>query len=210
VLTDTAEYHYRAWQQLADEEGLPFSREANEALRGVSRRESLMFIIGDRHFSAEKIQEMMDRKNRYYVESIEHISPDDLLPGVLPLLEELRQSGIAIALGSASKNARSVIEKLGIADRIKAIADGYSVQNPKPAPDLFLYAARELGVEPQRCVVFEDAAVGIEAALAARMWTVGLGSPALLSDSHVVLPNLAGIHWADLQAKLNSAASRSQ
>jgi kojibiose phosphorylase len=202
VLTDTAEFHYRAWQRLADEEGLPFNREANEALRGVSRRESLMLIVGNRQYPESQLQQMMERKNRYYVESIENITPDDLLPGALNLLEELRQAGIKTALGSASKNAHPVIEKLGIADKIDAIADGYSVQNPKPAPDLFLFAAGQLGLEPTHCVVVEDAAAGIEAAKAAGMWAVGLGPLSRVGAADVVLPNLSGCHWKDLQAKL--------
>ncbi|MGA7936363.1 MAG: beta-phosphoglucomutase, partial [Kovacikia sp.] len=206
VLTDTAEFHYRAWQRLADEEGLPFNRKMNEALRGVSRRESLLIIVGNRPYPEEKLQEMMDRKNRYYVESIQAISPTDLLPGALNLLDELRQCGIRTAIGSASKNARTVIEKLGIADRIDAIADGYSVKNPKPAPDLFLFAAKELGLDPNQTVVVEDAAAGIEAALAGGMWTVGLGPDGRVGAAHVVLPSLEGIHWADLQTKLSRSA----
>jgi beta-phosphoglucomutase len=199
VLTDTAEYHYRGWQRLADEEGIPFDREANEVLRGVSRRESLLRIIGDRQYTEEQLQEMMDRKNRYYVDSIEEISPKDLLPGASELLDELRAAGIKIAIGSASKNAKTVIEHLGIADKIDAIADGYSVQKSKPAPDLFLYAAKQLGLEPSQCVVVEDAASGVEAAKAAGMRAVGLGPVERVGAAHVVLPSLEGVSWADLQ-----------
>lgn len=206
VITDTAEYHYRSWQRLADEAGLPFDRQANEALRGISRRASLMKIIGDRSYSEEQIQEMMDRKNNYYVESIQEISPDDLLPGAKELLKELRNAGIKISLGSASKNARPVIEKLGIADLFDAIADGHSVERPKPAPDLFLFAAKELGLTPDQCVVFEDAAAGIEAALAGRMWAVGLGPEERVGEAHVVLANLE-IRWTDLLARLQQAAT---
>ncbi len=208
VLTDTAELHYLAWQRLADEEGLAFSREANEALRGVSRRESLMLIVGDRQYSEAQIQEMMERKNRYYVESIENVSPADLLPGALAFLDELRQKGIKIALGSASKNARPVVERLGIANKIDAIADGYSVEKPKPAPDLFLFAAHQLGLEPAQCVVVEDAAAGIEAALAALMWAIGLGPVERVGAAHVVLPSLAGANWSDIRAKLSSVATK--
>jgi beta-phosphoglucomutase len=219
VLTDTAEFHYRAWQRLADEAGLPFDRQANEALRGVSRRESLLHIIGKQPYSKQpysevELQEMMDRKNRYYVESIQSITPKDLLPGVVDLLTELRQAGIKIAIGSASKNAKSVIEKLGIADRVDAIADGYSTEHPKPAPDLFLYAATLLGLDPAHCVVVEDAAVGITAAIAAGMWSIGL-DPAVgvapmddldhrLGAADIVLPHLRGVHLNDLQAKLDT------
>lgn len=201
VLTDTAEYHYLAWQKLADEEGIPFNRQDNEALRGVSRRASLMLIIKDLKYTEAQIQEMMERKNRYYVEMIQKITPKDLLPGAIALLDDLRQNGIRIAIGSASKNARPVIEKLGIADKIDAIADGYSVSQPKPAPDLFLYAAKQLGLAPNQCVVVEDAAAGIEAGLAARMSTVGIGPAERVGSAHIVLPGLSGIKWADLRAK---------
>jgi beta-phosphoglucomutase len=201
VLTDTAELHYRAWQRLADEEGLPFDRQANEVLRGVARRESLLLIVGNRQYPEAALQALMDRKNRYYVESIQAITPQDVLPGVVELLDQLRRSGIKIAIGSASKNARTVIEKLGIADRVDAIADGYSVERPKPAPDLFLYAAAQLGLAPAHCVVVEDAPAGIAAAIAAGMWTIGLGPADRLSAAQIVLPNLVGVHLTDLQAK---------
>ena len=203
VLTDTAEYHYRTWQKLADEEGIPFNREANEALRGVARRETLMHIIGNRQYPESKIQEMMERKNRYYVESIEDITPKDLFPGVLQLFDDLKQAGIKIAIGSASKNARTVVQKLGIADKVDAIADGYSVDRPKPAPDLFLFAANLLGLQPSQCVVVEDAAAGVEAALAAGMFAVGIGPESRFPRAHVVLSGLSGVRWTDLQAMLS-------
>jgi len=203
VLTDTAEYHYKAWQRLADEEKLPFDRQANEALRGVSRRESLMHIVGDRQFPEAALQEMMERKNRYYVESIETITHKDLFPGAVELLQELRKAGIKIAIGSASKNARAVIEKLGIGNLVDAIADGDSVTRPKPAPDVFLYAAKQLGIEPAHCVVVEDATVGIEAAIAAGMWTIGIGPSDRVGAANIVLPNLIGVHLTELRTKLD-------
>jgi kojibiose phosphorylase len=203
VLTDTAEFHYRAWQKLADEEKLPFNRQANEALRGVARRESLLLILGSHHCSEVELQEMMDRKNRYYVESIQGMTPEDVLPGVIELLGELRRSGIKIAIASASKNARTVIAKLGIANLVDAIADGYSVEHPKPAPDLFLYAATQLGLDPAHCVVVEDAPAGVEAAIAAGMWAIGLGPGDRFGGSaHIVLPNLMGVHLSNLQTQL--------
>ncbi|WP_373541132.1 beta-phosphoglucomutase [Chamaesiphon sp.] len=205
VLTDTAEYHYKAWQRLADEEGLPFDRQANEALRGVSRRESLMHIIGIRQYSAADLQKMMERKNRYYLESIATITPQDLFPGAVELLQELRQAGIKIAIGSASKNARTVIEKLGIGNLVDAIADGDSVDAPKPAPDLFLYAAQQIGLAPDRCVVVEDATVGVQAAIAAGMRSIGIGPINRVGAADIVLPNLVGVHLVDLQAQLKLA-----
>ncbi|MEH2124376.1 beta-phosphoglucomutase [Nostoc sp.] len=210
VLTDTAKLHYLAWQKLADEEGIPFNREANEALRGVSRRASLMLIIGDRPYSEAQIEEMMERKNRYYVELIQNMTPQDLLPGAIALLNELRQADIKIGIGSASKNARPVLERLGIVDKVDAIADGYSVQEPKPAPDLFLYAAKQLGIEPGQSVVVEDAAAGVEAALAAGMWAVGLGPVERVGAAHIVLPSLEGIKWADLREQLSNISRQKQ
>jgi beta-phosphoglucomutase len=203
VLTDTAEYHYRSWQKLADEEGLFFNRQANEALRGVGRRDSLLRILGDRTVPEDKLEEMMERKNLYYISFIQDISPKDLLPGALSLLQDLRKHNIRIALGSASKNAQGVIERLGIAEYMDVIADGYSVENSKPAPDLFLFAAEQLGLEPQHCVVIEDAASGIDAALAADMWAVGLGPVERVGEAHLVLPHLAGLTWQDLLVKLS-------
>ncbi|HEY9603900.1 MAG TPA: beta-phosphoglucomutase [Allocoleopsis sp.] len=205
VLTETAEYHYRGWQRLADEEGIPFNRQANEAMRGLSRRDSLLHLLGGRPRTEEQIQEMMDRKNRYYLESIEDISRDDLLPGALELLDELRAAGIKVAIGSASKNAKEVIERLGIADRVDSISDGYSVTRSKPAPDLFLHAAAQIGLAPEHCVVVEDAASGVEAALAAGMRAVGLGPVERVGAAHVVLPSLEGVNWDTLQAKLSQA-----
>jgi beta-phosphoglucomutase len=208
VLTDTAEYHYRAWQRLADEEGLPFDRQANEALRGVSRRESLMHIIGIRQYSEADLQKMMERKNRYYVESIDTITPKNIFPGAIELLTELRQAGIKIAIGSASKNARTVIEKLGIGNLVDAIADGDSVEAPKPAPDLFLFAAQEIGIEPDRCVVLEDATVGVQAAISAGMRSIGIGPITRVGAADIVLPNLVGVHLVDLQTQLKLAPAK--
>ena len=205
VLTDTAEYHYRAWQRLADEEGLPFNRQANEALRGVSRQESLKHIVGAKQYAEEALQGMMERKNRYYLESIETITPQDMFLGAVELLHELRKAGLKIAIGSASKNARTVIEKLGIGHLVDAIADGDSVEHPKPAPDVFLYAAKQLGLEPAHCVVVEDATVGIAAAIAGGMRSIGIGPIARVGAANIVLPNLIGVHSIDLQTQLEQA-----
>ncbi|MBE3067414.1 MAG: beta-phosphoglucomutase, partial [Chloroflexi bacterium] len=175
VLVDTAEYHYRGWKRLADEEGLPFDRKENEALRGISRRESLLLILKGRTLPEEKIQEMMQRKNRYYLEFIRDVTPADMLPGASELLQEIHAAGLKSAVGSASKNASQVVQQLGIASLLDAVSDGYSVVNPKPAPDLFLHAAAQLGVPPAECVVVEDAAAGIQAAQAGGFPSVGLG-----------------------------------
>jgi beta-phosphoglucomutase len=204
VLTDTAEYHFRGWKRLADEEGIPFTREDNEFLRGIPRRESLMLILKGRIYPEEKILEMMERKNHYYLEFIREINPKDLLPGARELLEEIRQAGLKSALGSASKNARDVIQRLGIADLLDAISDGNSVEKQKPAPDLFLHAAEQLNLKPDECVVIEDAAAGIEAAHAGGFRSIGIGPPERVIDADLVLMSLEGVRLSDLLAWLGS------
>jgi beta-phosphoglucomutase len=204
VLTDTAEYHYRAWKRLADEAGLPFTRADNEHLRGVARRASLMLLLKDRVYPEEKIQAMMERKNNYYLGFIKEISPRDLLPGAKELLEEIRATGLKSALGSASKNAGEVIDRLGIRPLLDAISDGYSVERQKPAPDLFLHAAVQLGLPPGECVVVEDAAAGIEAAAAGGFHSVGLGPRERVGCAEVVLPSLAGVRLADVLMALGA------
>lgn len=204
VITDTAEYHYQAWQQLADEEGLTFNREMNETLRGVSRRDSLMKIIGDKKYSNADIEKMMFKKNELYKELVHKMTPEDLLPGALELIEELKANGIKIALGSASKNAKTVLDRLQIATKFDFIADGFSVANSKPAPDLFLFAAEKLHLKPEECVVVEDAAAGIEAALAGGMHAVGLGPEDRVGAAHLVLPNLKGAKYSQLLEGLSS------
>ena len=203
VLTDTAEYHYRGWKRLADEDGILFTREDNEQLRGIPRRESLMLILKERMYPEEQILEMMERKNNYYLEFIREVSPKDLLPGARELLEEIRQAGLKSALGSASKNAPDVIRRLGIENLLDAISDGNSVQRQKPAPDLFLHAAKQLNLRPDECVVVEDASAGIDAAKAAGMLTVGLGPSERVGHADVILPNLSGVKLADILEKLN-------
>ncbi|MFO7584699.1 MAG: beta-phosphoglucomutase [Anaerolineales bacterium] len=198
VLTDTAEYHYRGWKRLADEIGVPFTREENEALRGIPRRESLLTLLKGRPATEEQLQAWMAHKNAYYLEFIREISPADVLPGARELLEEIRAAGLKSALGSASKNASEVLERLGIASLLDSVSDGNSVERQKPAPDLFLHAAAQLGLPPQECVVVEDAAAGIEAALAGEFWTIGLGPQARVAKAHHILPSLENVRLADL------------
>lgn len=202
VLTDTAEFHYRAWKRLADEEGIPFTRQDNEALRGVSRRESLNLLLKGRPITEEQAQAWMERKNNYYRQLLAQMTPKDILPGVRELLTELRGAGIKIAVASASKNARQVLEQIGLMDAIDVLCDGYSVSEPKPAPDLFLFAARQLGLPPESCVVVEDAEAGVEAALAARMRCIGLGPPTRVGKAHLVRPSLEGLSLSEILGEL--------
>jgi len=198
VITDTAEYHYRAWQRLADEEHIPFSRADNDQLRGVSRRQSLMFLLKGHVLPEDQMEAWMERKNDYYRSYLADVTPKDLLPGVQHFLDEARAHHIKLGIGSASKNARDVLRNLGIADLMDAIGDGYSVSNPKPAPDLFVWVAGRLDVAPSCSVVFEDSEAGIQAALAGGMYAVGLGPASRVGKAHVVLPDLAHAHVDDI------------
>jgi beta-phosphoglucomutase len=186
VVTDTAEYHFLAWKRLADEENVPFTREDNEQLRGVSRRRSLELLMGDHlgRYNETQIQEMMARKNSYYQEMLELITPNDFLPGARQLLEDIKARGLRVAIGSASKNTRTVLTRLGILDFFDGISDGYTVTRAKPAPDVFVYAAGAVGVPAENCVVVEDAESGIQAALTGGMVAVGVGPPERTGKAH--------------------------
>jgi len=199
VLTDTSEYHFQAWKHLADDEGIPFTKEENdEHLRGVGRRDSLMYIIRGRHYSEEQIQEMMDRKNNYYVALIKNMSPDDLVAGGRALLQEIREAGMKVAIASSSKNCRTVLEHLKITDLLDGVADGYSVSNSKPAPDLFIYAAGLVHVATADCLGVEDADAGIEAIKTGGMQALGIGPQERFHRADKVLPTLANKHLREL------------
>lgn len=203
VLTDTAELHYRSWKRLADEEGLTFTREDNDQLRSVPREESLKRLLKGRVLSPELAANWMARKNAYYLADLEHFTPEHLLPGVAVFLADAQAQGIGLAVASASRNARIVLQRLGIIDMLVAIGDGGTVSRSKPAPDLILWAAGQLGLPPEQCVVFEDAQAGIDAALAAGAFAVGIGPAARVKGAHLHLPDgLYGITVADLIARL--------
>jgi len=199
VLTDTSEYHYLSWKRLADEEGIPFTRQENdEHLRGVSRKESLTYLLKGRKVSDAQFQEMMDRKNHYYQEMIKNMTPKDLVEGGRQLLEEIRQAGIKTVVASGSKNAHTVLDLLQIMDLLDAIADGNSVSNSKPAPDIFVYAAGMVRIPTSESLVVEDADAGIESAKAGGMQALGIGPEERFHGADKVLPSLANKHLQDL------------
>lgn len=204
VLTDTAEHHYLAWQELADAEGLAFDRDANDALRGLSRADSLRRVLGDREITDEVFEALMARKNEAYVARLADMTPGDLLTGALGLVDACRQRGLAVAIGSSSRNARRVLDALAITDRFDAIADGTTVEAAKPAPDVFLAAASMLGVDPAACVVVEDAGAGVDAALAAGMTAVGIGPSSRVGHADHVFASTADV---DLDAVLGGRAA---
>lgn len=191
VLTDTSEYHYQAWKRLADDEGLPFTRKENDAhLRGVGRRESLLFLLRGRTVSEEQIQEMMDRKNRYYNDLIKNMTPKEVVPGGVELLKEIRQAGLKIAIASGSKNTQTVLHHLELLPYVDGVADGYSVVNSKPAPDVFVFAAGLVHTPTTACLGVEDADAGVEAIKAAGMLALGIGPRERFSKADKVLDSL--------------------
>jgi len=203
VITDTSEFHYLAWKRLADEEGIPFDRSKNDALRGISRFESLQKILDGRILSDEQTQILMERKNNYYLEYLTRLNATNLLPGVLDFIKDAKQQGIKLAVGSASKNTHLVLEKLGIFDLFDAVSDGFSVTRVKPAPDLFFHAANQLHIQPEHCIVFEDAEAGIKAALDGNFWVVGIGPEDRVGTAHLVISGFDGLNWKTLIERLD-------
>lgn len=202
VITETSEQHYQAWKQCANELGIEIDRTFNEKLKGVSRMDSLERILayGNRanDFTAEEKAELAFKKNENYKEMILKCTKEDLFEGVKTLFEGLKEKGIKIAIGSASKNAPTLVNLLGIKDYIDYIVDPASVEKGKPAPDIFLKAAHDLGVDPTECVGVEDAEAGVEAIKSAGMLAVGIGDASVLNQADIVYPHTKDIHLADI------------
>ena len=196
VIVSTDEFHYQAWKQISDQEEIYFDRDINERLRGVSRMESLEIILShsERSYSETDKQFLAQQKNENYCELLNKLSPNDILPGVINLLLSLKARDIKIAIGSSSKNTPYILKQIGIASSFDAIADGNSITNSKPDPEVFLLAAKKLGVAPEECVVIEDAQAGIDAAISAGMKAVGVGTAASCVNAHIKLKDLSNIN----------------
>jgi beta-phosphoglucomutase len=192
VIVDTAKYHYLAWKKLTTLLNIDFSEEDNERLKGVSRMASLDIIleIGNRLVDDKTKEEYASLKNKWYLDYINRMMPDEILPGSLEFISELKYSGIKVALGSASRNTPLILERLGIGRLFDGVADGNNVSKAKPDPEVFITAAKMVGVPPEECIVFEDAVAGVEAALNAGMRCVGIGSEKTLKDAHFVVSGL--------------------
>ncbi|MBP2001719.1 beta-phosphoglucomutase [Paenibacillus shirakamiensis] len=192
VLVDTAKYHFLAWRELANQLGFEFTEQDNERLKGVSRMESLRILleIGGLHLSEHELLQLAAKKNEKYVEYISKLNDSELLPGAKAYLIDLREQGIQVALGSASKNAKFILDQLNIAYLFDVVIDGNQVTKAKPDPEVFLLAGQNLGLEPKDIVVFEDATAGVEAALAAGMRVVGIGQKDVLQRADLVVAGL--------------------
>jgi beta-phosphoglucomutase len=209
VIVDTAHYHFVAWQRLAKEIGVSFSLEDNERLKGVSRMRSLEIIleIGGVTLPKEKMEELALLKNKWFLEYVSAIKPEEIFPGVKELIIEMKKQGYKIALGSSSKNAELVLELLKIKQLFDAIADGNMITKSKPNPEIFLLAASKLRVSPSECVVFEDAEAGVEAALAAGMKCVGVGSIEQLGKANLIIAKTGDFDMDELQESLSQAVA---
>ncbi|WP_341220784.1 beta-phosphoglucomutase [Polaribacter atrinae] len=185
VIVDTAKYHYLAWKKLANELGFEFTKEQNELFKGVSRKRCLEILleIGKREATQKEFDTWMVEKNVDYLKYIENMDASEILPDVPKVLAFLKEQNIPIALGSASKNAQPILEKVGLLHYFDAIVDGNNVTKAKPDPEVFLLAAKQLGVNAADCVVFEDAVAGVEAANAAKMISIGIGDQKILSEA---------------------------
>ncbi|MDP3912919.1 MAG: beta-phosphoglucomutase [Bacteroidota bacterium] len=207
VIVDTAKYHFIAWKALAEELGFEFTLEDNERLKGVSRMSSLEILleIGRLQFSEPEKLAMAEKKNTLYVTYIEEMTPEEILPGVPEFLQELKNNGIKIALGSASKNSPMILNRIQLSVVFDAVVDGNSITTAKPNPEVFLKGAECLGVLPESCVVFEDAIAGIEAARNAGMRCVGIGDPETLGLADFVIPGFDGFTVRKLKGALGES-----
>lgn len=193
VIVDTAHYHYIAWKRLASEFGITLTPQHNELLKGVSRMRSLEIVLelGNIQLPEAEKEVLADKKNKWFIEYIESIRPEEIFAGVPAMLTNCRKRNLKVALASSSKNAPRVIELLGVANLFDAMVDGTMITHSKPDPEIFLLAAKRLSVTPHKCLVFEDAEAGVEAALAAGMKCVGVGSPEQLGKANFIVKQTA-------------------
>lgn len=204
VIVDTSRHHYTAWRRLANQLGFDFSSEQHEELRGLSRMASFERILdwGDIYMTEAEKLHWSDVKNNWYLELISSLKPGDVLPGVLLFLRQVREAGIKIALASASKSARQVLRSTNLEVFFDAIIDGNSTRKPIPDPECFLLAADAMGLQPPTCLVFEDSAPGVTAALNGGFFVVGIGKPEYLKQAQLVIPGFENLTFSALLSNL--------
>ncbi|UOB19468.1 beta-phosphoglucomutase [Abyssalbus ytuae] len=195
VIVDTAKFHFLAWKKTARYFGFDLTEALNEKLKGVSRVDSLKKILdwAGTTISEDEFEKLATEKNEDYLQYVNKMTSKDVLPGVYEFIEKLKKEGCPVALGSASKNAPKILKKTGLYDMFDAIVDGNSVTKAKPDPEVFLIAARKIGVKPEHCIVFEDSEAGIEAANVAGMTSIGIGDKRVLIDADQVFSNFIEI-----------------
>lgn len=195
VIVDTAKFHFLAWRKLANDLGFDFTEAQNEQLKGVSRVESLKKILkwGNMELSEEEFNRQMALKNENYLSYVEEMDDSEILPGVPKVLDYLMENKIPFALGSASKNARTILKKIHLYDKFDAIVDGTDVSKAKPDPEVFLIAAVKLGAQAQDCVVFEDSVAGVQAANKGNMTSIGIGDEKVLGEADHVFNDFTEI-----------------
>ncbi len=200
VLVTTDEMHFQAWTRLAKEEGIPFSRDVNQRQRGIGRMESLDVLLekATRAYTLAEKQALAERKNNYYRALLQTLTPADTLPGAREMLAILRERGIRTCVGSASKNAPTILERVALLGAVDKVVDGRDVTRSKPDPECFLICASRMGLPPGDCLVVEDAEAGVEAALAAGMAVLGIGTAERLPKAPRVVEHLAAISADEL------------
>ncbi len=205
VIVDTAKYHFLAWQKLAESLGINFTHEHNEELKGVSRVRSLEIILGLGNVEAtqEQKDEWLVQKNEDYLQYIDKMDDSEILPGVMNVLEFLKANNQPIILGSASKNARPILEKVNILNYFDDIVDGNDVSNAKPDPEVFLVGAKKANQPNENAIVFEDSVAGIQAANIAGMMSIGIGEASVLNEADVVFNNFTEISEEFLKELIN-------
>ena len=202
VIVDTAKYHFLAWQKIASELGIEFTPEHNEQLKGVSRVRSLDIILelGKIEATQEEKNRWLVQKNEDYLSYLVNMNFSEILPGVIPILQFLKEHEQGIALGSASKNARPILEKTGIISYFDAIVDGNDVANAKPDPEVFVQAARLLNISNENAIVFEDSVAGIQAANIAKMTSVGIGEATILHEAKYIFKDFTYMDTSFVEA----------
>jgi len=205
VIVDTARYHFIAWRRIAEELGFVFSAADNERLKGVSRQRSLDILleVGGLALSADEKVRLAEKKNALYLQYVMKMTPNDILPGAVPFLQACRAAGYRTALATASRNSAIILDLLKIAALFDVVIDGNRVSRTKPDPEVFLNCARDLGVSPRECAVFEDAEAGIEAAVVAGMLAIGIGDAANLKKADLVVPGLFALSVDQLRTLAN-------
>ncbi|MBC35456.1 MAG: beta-phosphoglucomutase [Bacteroidetes bacterium] len=206
VIVDTAIYHYKAWKTIADELGFDFSLLQNEQLKGVSRMESLDRLLGFggiKNLTDEEKLKLAERKNKLYVSFISKLTPEAVLPGVDQFMNSLAFENVGVALGSASKNAMTILKQIEYIDVFNAVIDGTKVKRSKPDPEVFLKAAAELDIDAENCIVFEDAEAGIKAAKLAGMKAIGVGDEQILKEANLIIPGFENFDFETCKRQFN-------